>query len=521
MKKRFNVAGPCVAARHYMLPAAERLPRVGDLIEQGAYFAVHAPRQTGKTTTLRAIAREVTAAGEYAALHFTCEEARIFADDFGGAEDAVLAAIRFAAESNLPPELQPPPSWREATPGTRIRYALGQWARQCPRPLVLFFDEIDALSGLSLITILSQLRASFTDRPEAAPWAVALCGMRDVRDYKAASGGDPSRIGTASPFNIKTESMRLGNFTRDEVATLYHQHTEATGQPIGDDAIDHAFHLTGGQPWLVNALAREVIEIMAVTDPITPEHIDTARHHLARNRATHLDSLLARLREPRVRRVIEPIIIGGSLPANTFDEDLAYVRDLGLVTGDPDTRISNPIYEEVITRTLAPPLDGPQLPGPQRFVRDGRLDLPALLASFADWWIQNGEIISDKLDYHEAAPHLVLLAFLQRIVNGGGFVDREFGIGRRRLDLLIRWPLPSGGWQREAIECKVWSDTARRGDPLPAGLEQIDPYLAGLGLDHGALLIFDRRADRAPIEDRVALTEARTATDRRVWVLRL
>ncbi|MCB9544235.1 MAG: ATP-binding protein [Myxococcales bacterium] len=520
MKKRFNVAGPCIAERHYMLPAAERLPRIPDLIEQGAYFAVHAPRQTGKTTTLRAIARQVTAAGDYAALHFSCEQARVFGDDFAGAETRILDELHRQARLHLPADLHPPEKRPDVPPGGLLSHALGEWAQRCPRPLVLFFDEIDALTGRSLISVLSQLRTSFPDRPDAAPWSIALCGMRDVRDYKAASGGDPERLGTASPFNIKTESMRLGNFTRDEIARLYHQHTEATGQPFTEAAIDRAFALTAGQPWLVNAMAREIVDVMAITDPIDPDHIEAARHRLARAHATHLDSLLARLREPRVRRIIEPILAGGSLPANTYDDDRAYVSDLGLIAGEGEARISNPIYEEVIARTLAPPLDTAQLPGPQRFVRAGRLDLPSLLRGFAEWWVQNGEIISDKLDYHEAAPHLVLMAFLQRIVNGGGFIDREFGIGRRRLDLLVRWPLPGGEWQREAIECKVWSDESRRGDPLPAGLAQLDEYLARLGLDHGALVVFDRRAARAGIEARTGVSEARTPAGRVVWVVR-
>ncbi|MCB9553805.1 MAG: ATP-binding protein [Myxococcales bacterium] len=519
MKKHFNVAGPCVAERHYMLPAAERLPEVPRLIEQGAWFAVHAPRQTGKTTTLRAIARDLTAAGEYAALHFSCEHAKVFGDDIGSAEIALLEAIRFHAELDLPPALQPPDPWPTIPAGSRMLRCIGRWAQQCPRPLVLFFDEIDSLTDLSLISVLSQLRASFPFRPQAAPWSVALCGMRDVRDYKAASGGDPSRLGTSSPFNIKTKSMRLGNFTRDEVARLYGQHTEATGQTFTDDAIDHAFAMTGGQPWLVNALAREVIEGMAVTGAIEPQHIEDARHRLARARATHLDSLQKRLTEPRVRRIIEPILAGGS-PPPTFDQDYEYVHDLGLVVADPTLRISNPIYAEVITRTLSAGLEADKLPGPHGFVRDGRLDLPALLLGFAEFWRQNGEIIAGKLDYHEVAPHLVLMAFLQRVVNGGGFVDREFGIGRRRLDLLVRWPLQGGTWQREAIEIKVWSDEARRGDPLDAGLEQLDGYLTRLGLAHGALVIFDRRAARADVDDRIALTEATTPTGRPAWVLR-
>ena len=520
MKKRFNVAGPCVAERHYMLPAAERLPDVPNLIEQGAWFAVHAPRQTGKTTTLRAIAREVTAAGEYAALHFSCEHAKTFGDDFGGAEIAILEAIRFHAGFDLPPELQPPDPWPTVSAGSRLLVSIGHWTKQCPRPLVLFIDEIDSLTDRSLISVLSQLRSSFPFRPQGSPWSVALCGMRDVRDYKAASGGDPTRLGSSSPFNIKTSSMRLGNFTRDEVMRLYSQHTEATGQRFGDDATEHAYTLTAGQPWLVNALAREVIEEMGVTDVIDASHIEEARHRLVRARATHLDSLLQRLREPRVRRIIEPIVIGSSPPAEAFVEDYAYVHDLGLVVADPTLRISNPIYAEAITRTLAPPLEADKLPGPKGYVRAGRLDLPALLRGFADWWVANGEIIAGKLDYHEAAPHLVLMAFLQRIVNGGGFVDREFGIGRRRLDLLVRWPLPEGGWQREAIEVKVWSDESRRGDPLPVGLEQLDGYLARLGLDHGALVIFDRRAGQPPIEDRTTISEDKTPGGRIAWVLR-
>jgi len=45
-----------------------------------------------------------------------------------------------------------------------------------------------------------------------------------VRDYKVASGGS-DRLNTASPFNIKTESLTLGDFSAGDVAALYGQHT--------------------------------------------------------------------------------------------------------------------------------------------------------------------------------------------------------------------------------------------------------------------------------------------------------
>ncbi len=356
----FNTAGPCMAEWHYMLPAAERLPEAPELIAQGMYFVVHGPRQTGKTTTLQTLAEKLTNDGHYAALHFSCEAGKIAGDDYVAGQRAVLAAIRMAAESDLPHELHPPrppdDGQGEAEDATHLlASALAAWARHCPRRLVLFFDEIDALRGSSLLSVLSQLRAQYARRPKHAPWSVVLCGLRDVRDYKEASGGDSDRLGTASPFNIKVDSIRLGDFTAAEVATLYAQHTAETGQPFTDEAVARAFALTAGQPWLVNALAREITTKMKIVSPtpITVEHVEAAKERLILARATHLDSLLARLSEERVRRIIEPIVDGAHPAAGAgYNDDTSYVRDLGLVATGLPLRIANPIYREVIVRAL-------------------------------------------------------------------------------------------------------------------------------------------------------------------------
>ena len=166
---------------------------------------------------------------------------------------------------------------------------------------------------MSLISVLRQLRAGHPERGEAFPASVILCGLRDVRDYKAASGGEPTRLGTASPFNVPVESLSMGNFSAAQVAELYGQHRADTGQPFAEGAMDHAFALTGGQPWLVNALGREVVDEMGVSapTPITIEHLDEAKERLILARATHLDSLVSKLHEERVRRVIAPLMEGG------------------------------------------------------------------------------------------------------------------------------------------------------------------------------------------------------------------
>jgi hypothetical protein len=115
--------------------------------------------------------------------------------------------------------------------------------------------------------------------------------------------------------------------------------------------------------------------------------------------------------------------------------------------------------------------------------------------------------------YHEIAPHLVLLAFLDRVANGGGRVEREYAIGSGRMDVLL-----DHRDTRVAMELKVWRDG--RPDPLADGLEQLETYLAGLGLDAGWLVLFDRRSGQPPIEDRVRVEDAHTASGRTVRVIR-
>ena len=519
----FNTAGPCIEGMHYMLPPLDRIPGARGLVAQGAYFVVHAPRQTGKTTSLRALARALTAEGRFAALAFSCEAGSVFGEQIGKAEEAVLSEVGFEA-AGLPAELRPPSAWPTAPEGQQVRGALAAWARSCPRPLVLLMDEIDALRGSALQSVLRQLRAGFPSRPTGSPWSVVLCGLRDVRDYRMAAGADPDRMGTSSPFNVKAESLHIGGFTEDEVRALYGQHAADTGQLFTEGAVASAYALSGGQPWLVNALAREIVEKMAVpvTDEITAEHMNNAKERLILARQTHLDSLVARLQEPRVRRIIAPLLAGEpGEPGDTYDDDLQFVRDMGLITQGNPPAIANPIYKEVVVRILAGFADTSiKLPDRPWVGTDGRLNLQLMLDAFADFWREQGAALAPKMPYHEVAAQLVLSAWLQRIVNGGGFIDREYGVGMRRIDVLVRWPVPAekGGWQREALELKVRRDDT--GDPTPEGLRQIEGYLSSLGLDHGWLVIFDRRKDAPPVAERTCFVEATTpALGLRVTVL--
>jgi hypothetical protein len=515
MERWFNIAGPCRPDIHYMLPAAERLPLVPRLVHQQSYFVLHAPRQTGKTTAMLALAEELMASGQYVAALVSVEVGAPFSTDPGAAELAILSEWRWALQAQLPAALQPPP-WPDADAGGRIGAALSAWAAQSPLPIVLFIDEIDALQDALLLTVLRQLRDAFPDRPNGAPLALALIGLRDVRDYKVASGGS-TRLNTASPFNIKARSLSLGNLAPAEVTTLYAQHTADTGQPFTPEASAHAFALTQGQPWLVNALAKLAVEELAPdpTTPITPAILDAARDLLIQRQDTHLDSLAERLREPRVRAVIEPVLMG-DLPDALPADDLQFVQDLGLVRNDPQVGfvIANPIYAAIIPRALSPTTRAFLPPTPPIWRRaDGSLDPVQLCAAFLTFWRQHGEPLLGTTEYHEIAPQLVLLAFLDRVANGGGRVEREVAVGRGRLDLRLVY-----GDLVLPMEIKVWRDG--RPDPYAAGLAQLDAYLAGLGAATGWLVIFDQRQGLPPIAERTNAHPALTPGGRTVTVIR-
>lgn len=507
----FNTAGPCRPEYNYMLPPLERLPKVQRIINQQGYFVIHAPRQVGKTTAMLTLAQQLTASGQYAAIMVSAEVGAAFLDNPAKAEQAILEEWWLAADFYLPAELQPP------TPvsGESIGSALQHWAEYIPRPLVIFIDEIDSLQNEVLMSLLRQLRSGYPRRPKAFPASLALIGLRDVRDYKIASGGS-DRLNTASPFNIKVASLTVRNFTRTEIAKLYQQHTDDTGQQFTSEAIDRVFELTQGQPWLVNAIAKEIVEELA-EDPATTIAVDlvnTAKEILIKRRDTHIDSLAERLNEQRVRAIIEPMLLGQPLGVVPND-DVEFLLDLGLCHIDTtgNLAIANPIYREILPRFLTFTTEvSLGVLTPSWLTDTGELDAVALRDAFVTFWRQNSQPLLRGVACHEIAPHIVMMAFLHRVINGGGTLEREYAIGSGRMDLCLRY-----GSTTLAIELKVWRQG--QANPLERGLEQLDQYLSGLDLDSGWLVIFDHRENQPPIEKRTRVKAAKTQENRSVTVI--
>ena len=497
--KKFNTTGPCFPDEHYMLPALDRLPGVRELVAGGSYFVVHAPRQTGKTTALQALVQEINAKGEMAAIYCTLEALQGATDPDNAMPKIRTLLLRGA--KTIPAFVASRSDDDGTSAGSRevgwtvtvVSDTLTTICQRVGKPVVVFFDEADCLVGDVLISFLRQLRDGYVNRKMIPfPKSIALVGMLDVRDYKAQIRPDGSSLGEISPFNIIAEDLLIPNFTESDISTLYAQHTTETGQRFDDGVVKAVWHYTCGQPWLVNAIANDCVAKIhgfRYGETITVDDVEAAKEAIIRRRDTHVDSLMERMREPRVRRIVEPLISGDKSDVTYNDDDYRYITDLGLLRVDRGALVpANPMYAEIIGRYLsrgeqdAMIRSVPETP----WVKDDGLDMHGLMLAFQQFWRENSGADRDIMGYRESVPHLVLMAFLQRVTNGGGHINREMALGQGRLDLCIEFR-----GARYAIEVKTSANF--QGEKSYA---QCAKYLDSLGLSEGWMPIFEKSKEK-------------------------
>lgn len=509
MERFFNTAGPQIPESYTIDPLSRfDLEEILLMIRQQRYFVLHAPRQTGKTTCMLALRDYLNQEGDYIAVYANVEGGQASRNDtqsvVKSTVDTLAEEFRSVIGNDIPLNIRD--MVQQVGKDSMLATYLRRLSENIAKPIVLIMDEIDALVGDSLVAILRQIRSGYANRPASFPQSIILCGVRDVRDYRIVLSNQDIITG-GSAFNIKAKSLRLGNFSKEEIHELFMQHTNETGQEFDEACFPMVWEATEGQPWLVNALGAEVTWNMRENRNrsvrIIPEMIDQAIENIIYRRDTHIDILIDKLEEPRVRRVIEPMLANDDEVDDALipTDDIQYVEDMGLIKrekGKP-RRIANGIYREIIPRELTWSTQDALTQDPLWYENpDHSINVEKLLLDFQQFFRQNADAWIGKFDYAEAGPQLLLQAFLQRVVNGGGYIDREYGLGRKRTDLLIRKPLTDhygGPVQRVVLELKI-----KRGDldnVIQKGLEQTVGYMDTVGsVDEGHLIIFDRTQEK-------------------------
>jgi hypothetical protein len=423
--KTFQTSGPCFPDENYMIPAADRNSEILPLISDKKYFVIHAPRHSGKTTFLNSLTDIINSEGHYFALlcplsfpvetfNFTTASEAILQSLIEGMHTSEVPSVRILADTV--------PRFSQETQSFAISNAIQKICCSLEKELVIFFDDADSIPSSFALPFLNQIEVGFKNRQNsgvnAFPRSIALAGLHQLKNYQFESTIDSNLTVHASPFNIGKLPLTLPNFSIEQIRILYRQHTDASGQIFEENAIQQVWHLTSGQPWLVNVLASDIIKLQLDNNysiPINVNHVNLAANNLFMDNGVHLSSLTERLEEPRVRKVMDfAMSPSGAKPDKVLIPDINYCIDLGLLKSGNSNGISdcvpaNKIFNEMIVRTTSsismPNQDN--IPG-KMWYDQTELDISSALKSFQKFWIMKEEIFSDNIREDEYTESIII-----------------------------------------------------------------------------------------------------------------
>lgn len=492
-RRRFTLHGACEPALHHRLDPLARLPDAHRLLTSGAACALRAPPAGGRTTHLLALAERLAADG-HPIVWLPGAALDLDPADLTYAEHALLDRLRHAAE-RAPAELRPA-GWRSGGPWQCLAVALDDWRRAIPRPPVVIVDDLDRLAR----PVAGLLRAQLA----TASVPVVIAGVDDPR------GADPYRLGRGAP------TLRVPAFDAAEVEALYRQHAEATGQRFTPDAAQRAAAWSGGHPWLVTAIAQEIVEGLAVEGAVDARHVDRAAARLLAAWPAWLEGLARALDRAAVARVLWPLLVGAVPEGPTVAADLDAAWAAGLVTAD-GARAAGALPLAAAIRLAAAGLDR-RLPLVGDCRRpDGGFDLPRAMSAFSSAWKSRGARIVAEHVRPDHAPVLAAASLMNRLLPpGAGRWTAAFGLGH--LALRIELPLAARSRQRAALIIKV----RRPGEPQPLedGLAAVDRALHGEAEGEGALILFDGRQPGTTLPGGARLAWEQSPAGREVVVVR-
>ncbi|MDR2422843.1 MAG: ATP-binding protein [Deltaproteobacteria bacterium] len=442
--KRFNVDNHYDPAVYYAVPARERLPQIYRLIEENKFFVVYAPKDYGKTCLAREAVEELRRDGQIYAWRYS------LGGGWRGDQDRTMTNLalrlhRFLLRQILaktiasrgfnlgaltperervlltvlgaPREVVDPPPFE---PKTAFLTALRLTCRLMDKKRVIFFDDVEALPEPALTSFLSQLREGYLARDQF-PFldSMALIGQRNLMADRDRLF--PNRGPGEDPLDFLAESLPLPGFTVDEIAALYGQSEAEKGQIFDPSAHREAYNWSEGHPWLVNALARVVLDRQPNPNgeplKVTKLSVQDAGMHLANRRNRNVYQALKAMREPPFKRVLRAIIGGLNLEEATEPDDARLALESGLVKWEKTNRLrlANRVYRQAIVRKLTQDFQRSLEPGAtDDFIKPGPPDPSAILLSFQSYMRQKGDQARHLVNFCEFDPFLILIGYLTR-----------------------------------------------------------------------------------------------------------
>jgi len=522
--RRFHSYGPvdcryhfCVARQELIAQGVEQLigvPEVG-----GHYFTIWAPRQTGKTWLMRQIKQEIS---QRYPDRFT-----VFDFSLGGLRGMSFSPPSFERNSDLAIETNSEESDFPGTFGELLQETLpgepevnswkdfrklfsrdkGQW----DSPLILLIDEVDTIPSALIDLMVAQFRELYLHRETNWLHGLALIGVRAVLGIESQRG---------SPFNIQ-RSLRVPNFTIDEVKELYRQYQEESGQKIEAAVVEKIYQTTKGQPGLVSWFGELLTEKY---NPGQNQIIDMDTWELVWHKARFVEpnntvmNLIAKARMPEYQKFLLELFTRSDMPFSFHEPLCNYLYLHGIVESETTRRpngelgeicrFASPFIQDCLYHALSREIVGDRMPilplQPLDDLADvfsgTSLDLSALLQRYKDYllrlkakginpWKEQPRRETD-LHLTEAVGHFHLFTWLQTVLGRRCVISPEFPTGNGKVDIHIRC-----GAKRGIIEVKSFVDIYE----AKSARKQAAQYAKSLGFEQVTVAMF------VPVDDETIL----------------
>lgn len=470
----FNTSGPCDPEKHYTVMREGLVAQGEVLVEQGRYFTIFAPRQSGKTTYLQLLLRQLQKHG-YLPIWISFEGLK------------TLTRPRFYQA--LTERLQQEFALYDIKGLDKIedQFGLELYLKQAssqPRPIVIFIDEFEDIPTEVLNELMHIFRSLYHKRQFHKLHSLGLVGVSTVAELVLSS---------ASPFNVVDE-LRIPYFTLHEVQDLIGQYVRETGQSFDADVVHAIYENSVGQPGLVCALCQYLVTVVVTNrnEPVTIEAFyRTLNHFLTERFDKNISNIVQKAREKR--EFMLRVLFGDSaIPFSVNEPNIAWLFAngvIGNVNGYVDVIV--PLYSKALITAFRPLINGEAQHYVSAYdtfadyVNENGLNLGAIIEKYREYIHRRGFQAFDTEHLKEGAWHYSLDNFINFFVERlGGMTFVEVPSGRGRADILI---VQQG--RKYLIETKVFSDQYL----FQQGKQQLADYLTSEGLSEGYYVVFSNK----------------------------
>ena len=504
----FETRGPVYPDKNYVVSRTEETADFINRIKDGRYIVLFAPRQTGKTTFFKSALNSLLFnASDYfpIQLNFDTYADLSMTDFYGSLYEDLREEIDniFDQRGIIPSEaLTRFLDDTQLTTAFSMRRFFSKFGKFLNnKRVILIIDEFDGIPQDTVSGFLNSLRHIYLSDKLNCPHSVGIVGVKSIMQLNYDR--------SISPFNIQ-DDFNLPNFTHEQVAELFSQYIEETGQHFAPEVIEMLHKQTGGQPFLVNRFGQILTEEMDIprTETIGMEHFLTAHTQMLEEQNTNITHLLTNIRRnPQFKKDLMRIASYESGMRFSLDNEIINeLATYGVLARGTDgmCEIVNPIYQHRILQAFRPLFNGLEndyFPEDTYFedhlTSEGYIDLERLLDNFRNFIARVGFRILQVPDTpQEFVGQDLLYAYLDQfvsIVRGNMYLEVQ--TGRGRMDLVI-----FHNSRKYIVETKIWEGEKR----YQAGKKQLMTYLNLEQADEGYYVVFDHR------EMPSSLTETKT-----------